>query len=47
MSVEALTVAAMVEDGAAALRALYAEGVTSRDFPVYEEEFEWIEKRTI
>lgn len=45
MSVEALTVAAVVEDGAPALRTLYAAGVTSRDFPIYEEEFEWIEKR--
>jgi hypothetical protein len=45
MSVEALTVAALVEDGASALRTLYSQGVTSHDFPIYEEEFEWIEKR--
>lgn len=45
MSVEALAVAAVVEDGAPALRTLYASGVTSQDFPVYSEEFDWIEKR--
>lgn len=45
MSVEALTIAAVVEDGAPALRALYANGVTANDFPIYEDEFLWIEKR--
>lgn len=45
MSVENLTIAALVEDGATALRTLYANGVTAHDFPIYEEEFQWIEKR--
>lgn len=45
MSVEALAIAKLVEDGAQALRGFYAHGVTSHDFPIYDEEFEWIEKR--
>lgn len=45
MSVEALAISAIVEEGASALRTLYANGVTSKDFVVYEEEFEWIEQR--
>lgn len=45
MSVEALAVTAVVEQGAIALRKLYAEGISSHDFPIYEEEFKWIEKR--
>lgn len=45
MSVEALTIASLVEDGAPALRALYSQGVTSQDFPIYSEEFEWVERR--
>lgn len=45
MSVEPLAIAAVVEDGATALRTLYANGVTSRDFLIFDEEFEWVEKR--
>lgn len=44
MSAEALTITAVVEDPAA-LRKLYAGGISYRDFPEYEEEFRWIEKR--
>lgn len=43
--VEALTIAALVEEGAVALRTLYANGVSSQDFPIYDEEFKWIESR--
>jgi hypothetical protein len=45
MSVENLILSAIVEDGASVLRTLYANGVSAGDFPVYEEEFDWIEKR--
>jgi DnaB helicase-like protein len=44
-SLEALTLSAIISEGAAGLRKLYAEGITHRDFPVYEEEFKWIERR--
>jgi len=45
MSAEALTIAAVVQEGAPALRKLYASGVSINDFPIYEEEFRWIENR--
>jgi hypothetical protein len=45
VSVEPLAIASVVEDGAAALRKLYAQGISYQDFPIYEEEFRWIEKR--
>lgn len=45
MSVETLALAALVEEGRVALRKLYANGVNQDDFPVYAEEFEWIEQR--
>jgi len=45
MSSEALAIALLVEDGASSLRAFYAHGVSARDFLIYDEEFEWIEKR--
>src|SRR4051812_4156077 len=45
MSSEALAIALLVEEGAKALRSFYANGVTGGDFLIYEEEFEWIEKR--
>lgn len=45
MSVENLLISALVEDGVSVLRTLYANGVTIEDFPIYEDEFEWIEKR--
>lgn len=45
MSVEAPLVAKVVQEGAPALRKLYSAGVSHNDFPVYEEEFLWIESR--
>lgn len=45
MSVEALVLSAVVDEGASALRTLYANGVTPADFPVYDAEIEWIESR--
>lgn len=45
MSVEALVVAAIVQDGAGALRKVYQSSVTSEDFVTYEEEFRWLEER--
>lgn len=45
VSAEVLAIASVVEDGAAALRKLYAEGVSYKDFVVWEEEFRWVEKR--
>jgi DnaB-like helicase C terminal domain len=45
MSVEVLTIAAIVNEGAPALRKLYSAGVSVQDFPVWEEEFRWIENR--
>jgi hypothetical protein len=44
-SVEVLTITLLVHDGASALRKLYGAGVSRADFPIYEDEFEWIEKR--
>jgi hypothetical protein len=44
-SLEVLTLSAVISEGAAGLRKLYAEGITDRDFPIYEEEFKWIERR--
>lgn len=45
MSVEALTITAIIEEGTAGLRKAYQAGVTVQDFPAYEEEFEWVERR--
>jgi hypothetical protein len=45
MSVEALACALVVEDGVSALRRLYGHGVSASDFPLYEDEFRWIERR--
>lgn len=45
MSVEAMTIASLVEEGTGALRTLYASGITEQDFPVYEDEFVWVTKR--
>lgn len=45
MSVEVLTISRLVEDGAAALRKLYGSGIGRSDFPIFEDEFEWIENR--
>jgi replicative DNA helicase len=45
MSVEALVVTAIVQEGAQGLRKVYQEGISSDDFLVYEEEFAWIEER--
>jgi DnaB-like helicase C terminal domain len=45
VSVEALTIAAVVQGGAPALRSLYSSGVSVQDFPIYEEEWTWIENR--
>lgn len=45
MSVEALTIARLVEEGAPGLRKLYQAGCSADDFAVYEEEFRWVEDR--
>src|SRR5262245_43736682 len=45
MSAETLTIAAVVNEGAPALRKLYSCGVSVQDFPVWEEEFRWCENR--
>lgn len=45
MSVEALTISAVVSEGPTALRRLYGRGITARDFPIYQDEFRWIERR--
>src|SRR4051794_14580172 len=45
MSVEAITISAIVDDGASALRKLYGKGVTAKDFALYDSEFKWIERR--
>lgn len=45
MSVENLLISVIVEDGAAVLRTLYANGISLADFPTWEEEFDWVEKR--
>lgn len=44
-SVEPLAITLLVHDGAPALRKLYGCGVSRADFPIYEDEFEWIENR--
>lgn len=44
-STEALIVAAIVDDGAAALRKVYAAGLSAESFVVYQDEFQWIEQR--
>lgn len=45
MSVEALTVASVVENGGASLRRLYATGISVHDFALYDDEFRWVERR--
>ena len=47
MSVEALTVAALIEEGPSAMRKLYSAGITAHDFISYDEEFRWIERRLV
>lgn len=47
MSVENLTIAAVVEEGSSAMRKLYAAGITAADFVLYDDEFKWIERRLI
>src|SRR5690349_20495540 len=47
MSVEALAICAVVDEGAPALRALYAAGVTAQDLVIYDPEFAWIERRLV
>lgn len=45
MSIEALVITSVVQEGASALRALYAHGVANHDFAIYDEEFMWLETR--
>lgn len=45
MSAEVLLLSAIVDEGAQALRRVYAQGVSADSFAVYDEEFEWIERR--
>ena len=45
MSVETLTIAKIVDDGASALRRLYSAGISTSDFVLYDDEFRWIERR--
>lgn len=45
MSVEALAISVIVDEGASALRRFYGKGISSRDFVVWEDEFKWIERR--
>jgi replicative DNA helicase len=45
LSVEANVIAAIVEEGNNGLRKMYQAGVTAEDFPVYEEEVAWLERR--
>lgn len=45
MSVEASVVAAIIEEGIGGLRKLYQAGLSSNDFPTYEDEITWAEKR--
>lgn len=45
MSAESLVISALVEDGGTNLRALYANGIGSNDFAIYDEEIKWIEQR--
>jgi len=45
MSVEALVVAAIVDDGAPALRKLYQAGVSAEDFVSFEDEFQWVAEK--
>lgn len=44
-SVEALLISAIVDEGAGALRQVYTQGVSRSSFALYDEEFEWLEKR--
>lgn len=44
MSVEAAVVTAIVEEGIGGIRKLYQAGLSSGDFPAYEDEVDWIEK---
>lgn len=45
MSVEALVISAIVQEGAGGLRKVYQQSVTAEDFVTYEEEFRWVEDR--
>jgi hypothetical protein len=45
MSVEAITLAAIVSEGIGGLRKVYQHGVSAQDFPTHEEEFAYIEER--
>jgi RecA/RadA recombinase len=45
MSVETLVIAKVVSEGAGALRKLYANGISCEDFPLWDEEFRWVEAR--
>lgn len=45
MSAENLLISSIVEEGISALRVLYANGISVQDFPIYEEEFDWCQKR--
>lgn len=45
MSVEALTIAKIVDEGGAALRRLYSAGISGQDFVLWDIEFRWVERR--
>lgn len=45
MSAETLVISAVVDEGATALRTLYAQAISAEDFSIYDEEFGWIEQR--
>jgi RecA/RadA recombinase len=45
VSCETLTISSVVENGGSALRRLYAAGISSHDFALYEDEFKWVERR--
>lgn len=45
MSAEALLLSAIVDEGTNALRKVYAAGVSADHFVVYDEEFQWVERR--
>ena len=45
MSAEALLISAVVDEGVAALRQVYAAGITAESFAVYSDEWAWLERR--
>lgn len=45
MSVEALVIASIVNEGVGGLRKVYQQSISTEDFVTYEEEFRWIEDR--